>query len=86
MRLCHETNKGLGLRPRSTLRTVNPDRTGCHPLAMDTNRPSLPGSCTEEVWNTWTCQGTEEFPGLRAARGLVSVLRKGKPQCLDPEG
>jgi hypothetical protein len=86
MRLCHETNKGLGLPPRRSQRSVNPDRTGCHPLTMDTSRPSLPGGFTEEVWNTWTWQGTEEFLGLRAARGRVSVPGKGKPRRLDPEG
>ena len=86
MRLCHGPSNGLELPTRRSHRFVNPDRTGCHPLAMDTNRPSLPGGFTEAVRNTWTCQGTEEFLGLRAARGRVSVPHKGKPQCLDPEG
>ena len=86
MRLCHETNKGLGLRPRSTLRTVNPDRTGCHPLAMDTNRPSLPGSCTEEVWNTWTCQGTRNFRGCEQPGAWCLSSARGSPSALIQKG
>lgn len=38
------------------------------------------------IRTTWTWQGTEDFLGLAGARGRVSVPRKGKPQCLDPEG
>ena len=86
MRLCHETSKGLDLPPRRSQRSVNPDRTGCPPLAMDTNRASFPGGFDEEIRSTWPWQGTEEFLGLRAARGRVSVPHKGQPQCLDPEG
>ena len=74
MRPCHGTNKGLDLRSsRRNQRSVNPDHTGCHPLAMDTNRPSLPGGVAEEVRSTWPWQGTEEFLGLPAARGRVST-------------
>jgi len=87
MRPCHGTNKGLDLLLlRRSQRSVNPDHTGCHPLTMDTNRPSLPGGFTEEIRSTWTWQGTEEFLGLTGARGRVSIPHKGKPQCLDPEG
>jgi hypothetical protein len=74
MRLWHETNTGLELPTRRTQRFVKPGRTGCRPLAMGTNRPSLPGGMTEEVRNTWTWQGTEEFLGLRAATGRVFTL------------
>ena len=79
MRLCHETSKGLDLPVGRSQRSVNPDRTGCHPLAMDTNRPSLPGDVTEKVRSTWPRQGTEEFPGLRAARGRVSSPQGAAP-------
>ena len=79
MRLCHETNKGLDLcSQQKSQRSVNPDHTGCHPLTMDTNRPSLPGGFREEVRRTWPWQGTEVFPGLTRARGRVSVPRKGE--------
>ncbi len=73
MRLCHGTNKGLDLPRWRSHRSVNPVRTSCHPLAMDTNRPSFPGGFSEECRSTWTWQGTEEFLGLRAARGRVST-------------
>ena len=86
MRLCHETSKGLDLPIGRSHRSVKADRSGCHPLAMDTHRPSFPGGFTEEVRNTWPWQGTEEFPGLRAARGRESFPHEGQPQCLDPEG
>jgi hypothetical protein len=87
MRLCHETNKGLDLcSPQKSQRSVNLDHTGCHPLAMDTNRPSFPGGFREEVRRTWAWQGTEEFLGLIGARGRVSTPQRGKSQCLDPEG
>ena len=80
MRLCHETNKGLDLcSQQKSQRSVNPDHTGCHPLTMDTNRPSLPGGFTEEVRNTWTWPGTEEFLGLRAARCRVSSPQGAAP-------
>ena len=78
MRLCHETNTGLDLlSQRRSQRSVNPDHTGCHPLAMDTNRPSFPGGFREEIRRTWTWQGTEEFLGLTRATGRVFVPRKG---------
>lgn len=86
MRPCHETSKGLDLPLGRSQRSVKTDRKGCHPLAMDMNRPSLPGGFTEEIRNTWPWQGTEEFLGLRAARGRVSIPYQGKPQRLDPEG
>jgi hypothetical protein len=79
MRLCHETSNGLDLPERSTHRFVNPGRTGCHPLAMNTHRPSFPGGFVEEVRNTWPWQGTEEFLGLRAARGRVSTPQGAAP-------
>jgi len=79
MRLCHETSKGLALPTRRTHRIVNPDRTGCHPLTMDPNRPSLPGGFSEKVRDTWPWQGTEEFLGLRAARGRVSTPQGAAP-------
>ena len=79
MRLCHGTSNGLDLPIGRSQRSVNPDRTGCHPLTMDKNRPSLLGGFTEEVRNTWTWQGTEEFPGLRAARGRVSSPQGAAP-------
>ena len=41
MRLCHETSKGLDLSFGRSHRSVKADRTGCHPLTMDTQRPSL---------------------------------------------
>ena len=79
MRLCHGTSNGLDLPVGRSQRSVNPDRTGCHPLAMDTNRPSLPGGFTEEVRNTWTWRGTEEFLGLQGARGRVSTPQGEAP-------
>ena len=58
---------------------MNPNHTDCHPLAMDTNRPSLPGGFTDAVLNTWPWQGTEKFLGLRAARGRVSSPQGAAP-------
>jgi hypothetical protein len=66
MRLCHETSKGLELPTGSSQRSVKTDRKGCHPHAMDTQRPSFLGGFDErrfatlghgrEPRNFWGCK------------------------------
>ena len=56
-------------------------------LSARRNQRSVnPDRLTKAIRTTWPWQGTEEFLGLRAARGRVSVAREGTPQGLDPEG
>jgi hypothetical protein len=66
MRLCHETSKGLDLS------------TGQEPAICE-RRSQRSASIIygrlqrTAIANTWPWQGTEEFLGLQAARGRVSV-------------
>jgi hypothetical protein len=52
---------------------VKADRSGGRPRTLNTQRPARAGGFTGEApLTTWPWQGTEDFLGLKRARGRVS--------------